>query len=180
MEWWDTWFRSNYNISQYHLCTRVHTNFKSSLSNVDVLLFFQSLKAGIESIFMFLLWSLPRWLKFHAKSSSSDSLSIYYSIMDFFKRWTSCRSSRSSYSYGFTTKDVVSMGIIGTKLTHQGCVNIAKWSADGLRIITGSDDRTGVNHWLYSNSVANPMLCFSKNLGFIWIFRKLSPSSNHT
>jgi hypothetical protein len=54
-------------------------------------------------------------------------------------------ADRSSYTLGFQLRDIHSLGIVGTPLQHDGCVNVLKWKRDGSRIITGSDDRTGIS-----------------------------------
>lgn len=51
---------------------------------------------------------------------------------------------RCSYSLGFEPRDICSLNIVGTPLEHDGCVNVLKWKRDGTKIITGSDDKTGM------------------------------------
>jgi WD40 repeat protein len=61
-------------------------------------------------------------------------------------------NSKSHSSIGFTHKDITFLQkLSSTDIVHRGCINTVKWSSDGNKLITGSDDRT-VKIWDTSKS----------------------------
>ena len=51
------------------------------------------------------------------------------------------RRRRARYTLGFGPWHVCTLDRLPAEATHDGCVNCASWSADGSRLLTGSDDR---------------------------------------
>lgn len=54
-------------------------------------------------------------------------------------------------SVGYTFGNVMSFDRVDTLVSHSGCVNTLKWSKDGTKLITGSDDKC-VKIWNYKQS----------------------------
>ena len=63
------------------------------------------------------------------------------------------RERKSSYkgNIGYTFGNVMSFDRVDTLVSHSGCVNTLKWSKDGTKLISGSDDRT-IKIWNYNPS----------------------------
>jgi hypothetical protein len=77
------------------------------------------------------------------RTINRDAANMHYSAINSSLFGRSSWSSYDYYSPGFELRDIHSLGIVGTPLQHDGCVNVLKWKRDGTRIITGSDDRLG-------------------------------------
>lgn len=66
-------------------------------------------------------------------------------------------SSRCGASIGYTFGNLMSFERVESLTSHSGCVNTLKWSKDGTKLITGSDDRT-VKIWSYHQSSKGTLL----------------------
>lgn len=66
-------------------------------------------------------------------------------------------SSRCRASIGYTFGNLMSFERVETLTSHTGCVNTLKWSKDGTKLISGSDDRT-VKIWSHNQSSKGSLL----------------------
>ena len=66
-------------------------------------------------------------------------------------------TSRFRGSIGYTFGNIMSFERVETLVSHKGCVNTMKWSKDGTKLITGSDDKC-VKIWNHQNSAEGTTL----------------------